>query len=411
MYLKCVDLQTEELNKGKTGMENVIYLDNAATTFPKSECVYERMNQVNRTCAVNSGRGAYGLAAQAASILKDTREQLLKLAGAEKVAEVVFTASATLASNQIFGGITWNKEDVVYVSPFEHNAIMRVLHKHQKELGFEIEELALDEKSLELDLEKIHFQFIRKKPDYVVMSHVSNVTGYILPIQEVAQMAKEQNALVVVDGAQALGLIPISLKHLPVDFYIFAGHKTLCGAFGVGGYIKNSSYQLKPFLAGGTGSDSLNLNMPDSAPEAFEPGSPNIVAIAGLQASIEELRSIIEKEGNPAYFLETEQELTEDMVEKLQRIGEVELYLPQNRKYHAGIIAFNIAGLKAADVGMILDQDYNIAVRTGHQCAPLISKYLHNEDYAGVVRASVGRFTTKEEIDTFVRAVREIAEG
>ena len=392
-------------------MENVIYLDNAATTFPKSECVYERMNQVNRNCAVNSGRGSYALAAHAATILNHTRQQLLKLAGAENVAEVVFTASATLASNQIFGGITWKKEDVVYVSPFEHNAIMRVLHKHQKEIGFEIVELALDESRLELDIEKIHFQFIRKKPTCVVMSHVSNVTGYIPPIQEVAQMAKESNAVVIIDGAQALGLVPVSLKNLPVDFYIFAGHKTLYGPFGVGGYIKNSDYPLKPFLAGGTGSDSLNLEMPEDTPEAFEPGSPNIVAMAGLQASLEELQGIIRNEGNPAYFLEKEQELSEYLIEKLQRISGVELYLPQNRKNHAGIIAFNIAGLEAADVGMILDQDYNIAVRTGYQCAPLIAKYLHSEDFGGVVRVSVGRFNTREEIDTFAGAVREIAEG
>ena len=392
-------------------MENVIYLDNAATTFPKAECVYERMNQVNRTCAVNSGRGSYALAAAASSILQNTREQLLKLAGADTVAEVVFTASATLASNQIFGGITWKKEDVVYVSPFEHNAIMRVLHKHQREIGFEIEELALDEARLELDLEKISFQFVRKKPSVVVLSHVSNVTGCILPIQEVTQLAKEYGALVIVDGAQALGLIPITLKSLPVDFYIFAGHKTLYGAFGVGGFIKNSSYPLKPFLAGGTGSDSLNLDMPDSIPEVFEPGSPNIVAISGLEASLEELLTTLEKEGNPAFFLEKEQELSEYLIEKLQKISGLELYLPQNRKYHAGIVSFNIAGFLAADVGMILDQDYNIAVRTGYQCAPLIAKYLHSEEYAGVVRASVGRFTTKEEIDTFARAVREIAEG
>lgn len=392
-------------------MENVIYLDNAATTFPKSECVYERMNEVNRNYAVNSGRGSYALAAYAAAILSNTREQLLKLSGAESVAEVVITASATLASNQIFGGIAWKKEDVVYVSPFEHNAVMRVLHKYQKEIGFEIEELALMENSLELDLEKINFQFLRKQPDYVVMSHVSNVTGYILPIQEVTQMAKKVNATVIIDGAQALGLVPLLLKNVPADFYIFAGHKTLYGPFGVGGYIRNGSYSLKPFLAGGTGSDSLNLEMPEDGQEAFEPGSPNVLAIAGLEASLEEIQDIVKKEGNPAFFLEKEQKLSEYLIQKLQTVRGAELYLPRNRENHAGIIAFNIAGYQAADIGMILDQDYNIAVRTGHQCAPLIAKYLHSEDFGGVVRVSVGRFNTKEEMDTFAEAVREIAEG
>lgn len=392
-------------------MEKVIYLDNAATTFPKSECVYERMNEVNRNYAVNSGRGSYALAAHAASIISDTREKIIELAGAERVAEVVFTASATLASNQIFGGIAWKKEDVVYVSPFEHNAIMRVLYKYQKEIGFTIEELALKEEGLELDLEKIRFQFLRNKPNYVVMSHVSNVTGYILPIQEVAQLAKESKAVVMIDGAQAFGLVPTTLKNLPVDFYIFAGHKTLYGPLGVGGYIRNSAYRLKPFLAGGTGSDSLNLEMPEGSIEAFEPGSPNIVAIAGLEASLEEIQAILQKEGNPAFFLEKEQKLSEYLVQKLQKISGVELYLPQNKENHAGIIAFNITGYQSTEVGMILDQDYHIAVRTGHQCAPLIAKYLQSEDFGGVVRVSVGRFNTKEEMDTFAEAVREIAEG
>lgn len=163
-----------------------IYLDNAATTFPKPECVYQAMDEIARTGAVNAGRGSYALARQASGLIESTRKQIKELAGADDVAEVVFTASATLACNEIFGGIDWKKKRTVYVSPFEHNATMRSLFLYQKRYGFLITELALDEKGMELDQEKIRFQFMREKPDLVVMSHVSNVTGYILPVEEIA---------------------------------------------------------------------------------------------------------------------------------------------------------------------------------------------------------------------------------
>ena len=158
----------------------------------------------------------------------------MELTETENVAEVVFTASATLACNEIFGGIDWEKKRTVYVSPFEHNAVMRSLFLYQKRYGFLITELALDEKGMELDQEKIRFQFMREKPDLVIMSHVSNVTGYILPVEEIAASAKEYEAIVVVDGAQALGLVPIRLKIVRLILCV-AGHKTLYGPFGIGG--------------------------------------------------------------------------------------------------------------------------------------------------------------------------------
>lgn len=392
-------------------MEEVLYLDNAATTFPKPEAVYRAMDKANRDYAVNAGRGAYALAAKAEDIISETREQLKRLAGADEVAEVVFTASATLACNQIFGGLDWGKIATVYVSPFEHNATARSLHHYQKQYGFCIQELAMKEDALELDTEKIRYQFLREKPDLVVLSHVSNVTGYILPIEEIALDAKKYQAIVVIDGAQALGVVPLSLRSCPADFYVFAGHKTLYGPFGTGGFLANGNCSLQPLLAGGTGSDSLNLEMPSEGTLAYEPGSPNIVSVAGLLASLKELEQVEGRKENPAYFLEKEQWLTEFMIRELEKIPGVTLYLPADLKRHAGIVSFDIEGYQAADVGMILDADYNIAVRTGYQCAPFIHKYLNDFESLGVVRASVGRFTTEEEIRKFVDAVREIAEG
>ena len=228
-------------------------------------------------------------------------------------------------------------------------------------------------------------------------------------MEEIAASAKEYEAIVVVDGAQALGLVPISLKNSPIDFYVFAGHKTLYGPFGIGGFIYHSKYRLKHMIAGGTGSDSLNLEMPEEGTVGYEPGSPNIVAIAGLHASLEERMTYLKE--NADYFLDREKEMTEYLIRQLKKIFGVTLYLPEHLENHAGIVSFNVEGYQAGEVGMILDQDYHVAVRTGYQCAPLIHKYLGSVSYLGVVRASVGRFTTKEEIDVLVDAVREIAEG
>lgn len=424
-------------------MKEFIYFDNAATTYPKSERVYKAMEEANRRLAVNAGRGSYRLAKKAASVIEETRKNILKLAKAEEVAEVVFTPSATLACNQVLGGLSWKKENTVYVTPYEHNAVMRVLHLLQQQYGFQIEELAIAPETLQLDMEKIKYQFGKRPPNVVVMSQVSNVTGYIVPWEEIAREAQKYEPVVIIDGSQGFGLVPVQLKNTPVDFYIFAGHKTLYGPLGVGGYINNRGKHLKHLLAGGTGSASLNLEMSEDA-AGYEPGSHNIVAIAGL---LEATREILEKETSVKeellqeelaekrqqqeellqkkfqQDLRREQELRQYLEEKLSKIPGVILYLGKCEQEkesivkervveeRTGIVPMNIEGYKAADVGMVLDEDYNIAVRTGYHCAPLIHKYLKDEDYAGVVRISLGKFNTKEEIDYLVKAVEEIAMG
>lgn len=389
-------------------MKKTIYFDNAATTYPKPECVYREMDRAGRHLAVNAGRGSYKLAKEAAKIIEETRKEVKKIANAGEKAEVVLTHSATLACNQILGGLQWKKEDVVYVTPYEHNAVVRVLYHLQKQIGFQVEELALNAVTLSADEDKIKFQFALNPPTVVIMSHVSNVTGYILPFPEIAEMAKSYGACIIVDGSQALGLVPVSLKQKGADFYIFAGHKTLYGPLGIGGYINNSSYHLEPVLAGGTGSDSLNPEMPIDTAAGYEPGSPNVVAAAGLLTSLQEL--LIQAKGS---YLKIEQKLRRYLMEGLKNISGVVQYPETGLEWNqsVGIVAFNIDGYKAQDIGMILDEDYGIAVRTGYHCAPLIHKYLKDEMYAGVVRVSFGRFNTEEEADLLLKAIEEITQG
>lgn len=380
----------------------MIYLDNAATTYPKSEKVYKTIENISRSSCVNAGRGAYSQAREASQLIQETRELLLNFTNSNSVAEAVFSASATVACNTILGGMPFRKEDVVYVSPFEHNAIMRTVAYFAEKVGFSIVEIPLIKEGLEIDLEKLQDMFLENKPSYVCVTYLSNVTGYHLPVEEICNYAKVYYAICIVDAAQALGLLPIDFSRLNADFLVFAGHKSLYGTFGVGGFLMKKGVELEPYLVGGTGSDSLNLKMPTQGSERYEAGSPNIIAIGALKASIEELLN--ERIG------EVEKRLSKTLITLLEEIPEVRVYAPCNRDRHIGIVSFNIKGYIAADVGLILDEDYKIALRTGYHCAPLIHKHLEDFTHEGCIRASFGRFNTIEDVQRLACGVKELVE-
>ena len=240
----------------------MVYLDNAATTFPKPESVYCAMDKANRELAVNAGRGSYKLAREASGVIAETKSLLRKLVTAENNVGVVFTPSITIALNEIIGGMDWNQNDVVYASPYEHNAVARTLHHVSELYGVKIKLIPLKDKSLEVDIEKFKYELSKEKPKAVFCTHVSNVTGYILPVSEIFTEAKKYGACTVLDSAQSLGLVDIDVRTMPVDIIAFAGHKTLYGPFGIGGFVNVSSVKLNTYIVGGTGSDSLNLDMP-----------------------------------------------------------------------------------------------------------------------------------------------------
>lgn len=391
-------------------MEQWIYLDNAATAFPRPEAVCRAVDEANRGYAVNAGRGSYALARRAAEVIASAKEEIRALAGAEPDAGIVFTPSATIACNQIFGGIPWKRGDVVYVSPYEHNAVMRVLFHLRAQYGFVIEELALDGETLLPDPEHIAYQFRQKRPAVVAVTHVSNVLGCILPFARIAALARECGAVTVVDGAQALGLVPVDLGQTAVDFYVFAGHKTLCGPEGTGGFISRGGIALRPYLAGGTGSDSLNSEMDLRTPGGFEPGSSNTAGAAGLGAAVREIRRTVRETGDAAVFLKRQRALGKRIADGFLKTAGVTVYRAGDFAQQTGIVAFGVRGYTAEEAAALLDEEYHIAVRAGYQCAPLIHRHLHSEASGGVVRASVGRYTAEEEADALVRAVREIAE-
>ena len=220
-------------------MNKQIYLDNAATTYPKPEVVYLTMDKFLREECVNAGRGSYRLAQNATSLIDETRKLILDLVNAEGISKTIFSPSATIAINQVLRGLNWDDIKNVYVSPFEHNAIMRTLHSLQKYNEFKINIIPFDNITFQLQEDNLRIMFSKENPDLIIMSHVSNVTGYILPIYECHQLAKQYNPINIVDCAQSLGLIEVDVQRefKECDFIIFAGHKSLYGPFGVGGFI------------------------------------------------------------------------------------------------------------------------------------------------------------------------------
>lgn len=379
----------------------MVYLDNAATTFPKPESVYVAMDKMNREGAVNAGRGSYKLAQEASKLIADTKTKIRQLVHVDVSAAVVFSPSITIAINQIVNGLNLRKNAVVYVSPYEHNAVARSLFELSKKLELVVKELPLND-GLEIDIEKMKYEFSKDKPDAVFCTHVSNVTGYVLPIREIFSESKKHGSINIMDSAQSMGLIEIRADLLNVDLIGFTGHKTLYGPFGIGGFINVSGVKLETFITGGTGSDSLNLEMPSGNESRYESSSTNIVAVAGLNAALTNL--------NQKLHLVHERELTAYLIEKLSLIKEVKMYLPDNLEKHIGIASFTFDNMNSEDVGMILDEDFDIAVRTGYHCAPYIHKYLRDEGTLGTIRIGIGQFTTTDDIDQLIAALEEIKE-
>lgn len=373
----------------------MIYLDNAATTFPKPECVYKALDKANRELAFNAGRGHYDGANNAHSLIEETRSFLLEKANANSL---IFTPSATYAINQIVNGIPFESGDVVYCSAYDHNAIARTLHALSKSKQIQLKIIPLNE-DLSIDLEKFEFECIVDKPKAIFCSHVSNVTGYILPIREIGKIAKLNDTLFIVDGAQAFGLVPVDCKEMKIDYYVFAGHKTLYGPFGIAGFFSNRN-DLLLSLYGGTGTDSLNLDMPKNGSIRYEPSSPNVVAIAGL---LESSKWVFDCD-----CLSHEVKLCNYAFKKLKDIEGVvicnNLDLP-----HTGIVSFNLDNLKSEELAEILSKDFDICVRGGYHCCPFIHDAIKSTNFSGTVRISFGIFNTTEDVDKLIESVEEIS--
>ena len=375
------------------------YFDNAATTLVKPEGMYQFIAEYMSNFGVNTSRGNYTTAKSAGKMVRETRDLLLGLVHAPKTKEVVFTPSATIALNTIISGQVLSEKDVVYVSPFEHNAVLRPLAALQKKYKFQLEYINLKGNALDYDLEVIKKQFAILPPRLLIISQVSNVLGLIAPVSEIAKLVKNYNGIVVVDAAQACGLIDVTVDNL-IDYYVFAGHKSLLAPFGVAGFICNKNSSLPPFIYGGTGVDSANIDMPITIPERFEAGSLNLMAIVGLHYSLEWIRD------NRLFILQKESENYNNLQNILSRYSFVKTVQVQGEK--TSILACKFDGLTSDEAGKILSS-MGISVRTGLHCAPVTHKHVGSFP-EGLIRFSVSCFTTDADFDVLEKALDNIAE-
>ena len=368
------------------------YFDNAATTFPKPETVYKAMDSFYRTNGVNVGRGMFREASIANNLVNETRKLMLELLHATTEYSCVFTSSATEAINIILQGIDWKKDMTVYISPFEHNAVIRTLAYLEKVYGIIVKEIAPD-KNWDYNLEEIKSIFSKHNPDVVVMSHSSNSFGYINPIKEIFDIAKLFGAITVCDMAQTTGLIDTDVVRYKIDYAIFAGHKTLYGPLGIGGFVTNQKCALKPLIYGGTGIDSKNPEMPEEMPTKYEAGSPNIHAIAGLNAALKWIN-----ETGINNIFQKEKEKTAQLLEILKTHKNISVVRCADESKNIGVVSCVFEGYSSDNIGQVLSE-HDIAVRSGLHCAPRAHKFLKTSPN-GTVRFSISCFTTEYDFSS-----------
>ena len=366
------------------------YFDNAATTYPKPDCVYNYMDSFYRTSGANAGRGNYKLAQSAGALIGDTRKKIQELLHCQ-AKQVVFEPTATIALNIIIQGIIEKSAVNIYISPFEHNAVTRTLHHFEKQGRIKVNQLAVSKKMV-YDLERIRYQFDTVKPDLVIVSHASNVCGLIAPVEEIFALAKKYNAVTLVDMAQTAGLVDLNVGLSTIDFAVFAGHKTLYGPTGISGFVMNPAAKLPAVIFGGTGYESANQDMPEELPQKYEMGTLNIAGIAGLNAALEWLAEI-----SIEAIREKESENRKRLIELLSRYSFIKIIGNYDSCNYVGIVACVIDGISSDSAGPIFDR-CGIAVRTGLQCAPLAHQFMGTFP-AGTIRFSVNYFTTDEDFD------------
>lgn len=378
----------------------IIYLDNAASTWPKPQAVKEMMGEAIEDYAANPGRGGHTLAMKASKTVFRTRVQLSRLFGIQNPNNLFFYMNATQALNQAIKGFL-KPGDHVVSSSVEHNAVRRPLEYMRRTAGVEVTYVEPREDHLfhPDDFEKA----FQPNTRLLVVSHASNLTGVILPIAELGALAKKHGIVFLVDASQSAGVLPIHVEEMNIDMLAFPGHKGLYGPQGTGALYAHGDIDLEPLLHGGTGSQSESIDQPTTRPDRYESGTVNTVGIAGLLAGV---TYVMDK--GVENIRQHEWQLTKRTISELKQIPGVEVYGPGIETERVAVVSFNIDGVDASEVSFILDQQYGIATRSGYHCTPLGHQTAGTEQ-KGSVRASFGIFNTEKDVEALVQAVKEIA--
>lgn len=377
---------------------SVIYLDNAATTYPKPDSVYLAMDNFQRYMGGNPGRGSNQQSLQAGSILLETRESLARLFNIEECLNIAFSANITESLNIGLKGVLRPGDHVITTS-MEHNAVARPLFTlRQQGIEWTLVDCAADGS---LDPEDIR-RALKPNTRMICTLHASNLTGTIMPIREIGSIARSAGIIYMVDSAQSAGVLPIDVNIDNIDILAFTGHKGLFGPQGTGGIYINPAIKIRPFKEGGTGSFSEYLEQPDFMPDVLESGTLNTPGIAGLGAGV----AFINEQGMDNIY-QHEQRLLIQLIDGLQQIKGIKLYGPADPRRQTAVLAFNIEGMDCGELSSRLDYEFGIITRSGIHCAPLAHQTVGSFT-SGSCRLSPGYFNTSEDIVITLQAFEKI---
>ena len=382
-------------------MSNLIYLDNSATSFPKPEVVYDFMYDFYRYHGVNPGRSGFDAALETEEMVQETREILTRLFNGDDPNRLTFSYNASDSLNMIIQGLV-DPGDHVVTTMLEHNSVLRPLHHLALNNGIEISYVPFDRQGY---VDPAEFRkALRKNTRMVVVNHCSNVIGTVQPLAEIGKICKEAGVIFVADCSQSAGAIPINMKEMGIDVVVFTGHKCLMGPTGIGGSYVMEGVPVRYTRFGGTGVRSAQKTHLEEFPYRLECGTLNIVGVAGLNAGV---KWVLEQGIDKLHS--QEMELWNKLRMGVQGLDKVITYCAENSDNHNPVLSFNIKGFDSGDIGTMLDVDYNIASRTGLQCAPMVHEGLSTDKIHGTVRLSLGPFNTMEHIDRAIQAIVEIA--
>ena len=386
----------------------MIYLDNAATTMRKPQEVVEAVTTAMGTLG-NAGRGASSSAMGAARAIHECRERAARLLGCPRADHVAFAPNSTAALNCAINGLV-GEGDRVVTTVLEHNSVLRPLNRLAAERGVHVEHVGCDEFG-RLDMEELE-RLVVLGTRAVIVTGASNVTGNAVDVARVSRIAHAAGAVCIVDASQSAGIIPIDMVEQGLDVVCFTGHKALMGPQGTGGLAVAEGVDVRPWNVGGTGVHSFDPMQPEDWPTRLEAGTLNGHGLAGLAAGLEFLDANGGVEAMGEHEVAMARRLYEGVrgIEGVTVYGDWETFSSNESPLRAGVLSLNVGDISSADVSDMLMQGWGIATRPGAHCAPLMHEALGTREQ-GVVRFSTSWFTTQEEIDTAIEAVREIAQG
>jgi cysteine desulfurase family protein len=383
-----------------------IYLDNAATSYPKPEEVYRGAEAFARAAGANPGRGAHRRALEAEAMIQDTRRLLARLFGCPRPERIVFAHNATDALNMAIKGVL-RPGDHAITSVLEHNSVSRPLNRLEADGVITLTRVPATAEHL-IDPEAVARAFT-PRTRLVAVTHASNVTGTIQPIGDIGRVARERGAFLLVDAAQSAGVVPIDVQRDGVDLLAFTGHKGLLGPTGTGGLVVGERVEPGAWREGGTGGDSTNPLQPSELPHRLEGGTPNVFGIAGLREGV---RLLLER--GVETVLPHERGLLAAFQQDLKDPGRLSWYgadraLRERRgDGRVGLVSLNVPGFAPAEAAAVLDERFDIATRAGLHCAPYAHRHLGTFPQ-GTVRLSVGVLTTRDEMRRAAAAFDELA--